>query len=100
VYLFRSGATSIYEGIRPGAILVVDSSATPVDGSIVVCIVDGEFKLRRLRRYPIPYLQHLDRPGTRDKLLSDDADSIKIRGVITHIVTDARTGEFDDSPVI
>ncbi|MCT6058303.1 hypothetical protein MTQ28_23900, partial [Escherichia coli] len=61
VFYFRSGVTSLREGIKSGALLVVDCGATAVDGSIVICIIQGEFRLQRLRKHPAPCLQHLDR---------------------------------------
>lgn len=98
VYLFRSSTTSFREGIKSGALLIVDFGATPVDGSIVVCTIEGEFRLMRLRLHPTPYLQHLDRLEQAYAL--SDGNDYEIRGVITHILIDARTGEFDESPVI
>ncbi|MCU6278842.1 S24 family peptidase [Enterobacter quasiroggenkampii] len=98
VYFFRSGTTSFREEIKSGALLVVDFGATPLDGSIVVCTIEGEFRLMRLRLHPTPYLQHLDHLA-RIFTLSDGND-YEIRGVITHVVTDARSGEFDESPVM
>ncbi|HFH0585916.1 TPA: LexA family transcriptional regulator, partial [Escherichia coli] len=32
------------EGILQGALLVVDSSLTPVDGSLLVCAMEGEYR--------------------------------------------------------
>ncbi|EBK1189059.1 sOS mutagenesis and repair protein UmuD [Salmonella enterica] len=95
VFMFSSGVTSYREGIKPGALLIVDFGATPVDGSIVVCVIDGEFRLMRLRKHPAPYLQHLDQIEKVHQLQSD-GDNIEIRGVVTHIVSDARTGEFEE----
>ncbi|MCU6401186.1 sOS mutagenesis and repair protein UmuD [Enterobacter quasiroggenkampii] len=92
VYFFRCGTTSLREGIKSGALLIVDFGATPVDGSIVVCAIEGEFRLMRLRRHPTAYLQHLDHLEQTYGLI--DSNDYEIRGVITHILTDARTGEF------
>ncbi|EEY0847079.1 hypothetical protein [Escherichia coli] len=32
--------------------LVVDSSITPVDGSLLVCAIEGEYRVKRYRKYP------------------------------------------------
>ncbi|WP_112012977.1 S24 family peptidase [Escherichia coli] len=95
VFYFRSGVTSLREGIKSGALLVVDCGATAVDGSIVICIIQGEFRLQRLRKHPAPCLQHLDRT---DK--NYDIEGVEIKGVVTHIINDARSGEFDDCLVV
>lgn len=99
VYLMRHSVASWREGIKSGALLVVDMGAKPCDGSLVVCVIAGQFRLKRLRLFPRPHLQHLDRLNEVIQL-DDQTDPPEIRGVITHIVNDARTGEFDDCPVM
>jgi DNA polymerase V len=37
-------------GISDGDLLIIDKSKTPVNGSIVVCLVDGEFTVKRLNK--------------------------------------------------
>lgn len=61
VFLFRSGRTSFCEGIRQGSLLIVDFGGTPVDGSLVLCVVEEQFMLMRLRLYPKRSLQELDK---------------------------------------
>lgn len=100
VCFFRSDTTSFREGIKRGALLIVDFGTQPVDGSLVLCILEDEFRLMRLRLYPSRCLQELDKPERTRSLSNDDGDGIKISGVVTHIVNDARTGEFDDIPMI
>lgn len=72
----------------------------PVDGSLVLCILEAQLRIMRLRLYPKRCLQELDNLDQIRALPEDDEDGLEIRGVITHIVTDARTGEFEDLPVI
>lgn len=102
MFLFRSDCTSFREGIRPGSLLIVDFGARPVDGSLVLCILEDEFRIMRLRLHPARCLQELDRPENVRPLPNneDEDEGIEIRGMVTHIVTDARTGEFDDVPVM
>lgn len=102
VYLFRSDFTSWREGIKKDAFIVVDFSKRPVDGSIVVCVIEDKFRTKRFRTYPQPHLEDLDRPERKTRLPDRDDTGLEIciRGVVTHIVNDARTGEFDDVPVM
>ncbi|EAV4637738.1 sOS mutagenesis and repair protein UmuD [Salmonella enterica] len=100
VFIIRSETHSVREGIKPGALLIVDYGAQPVDGSLVLCVMENVFRIKRLRLYPAAQLQDLDRPGRSHVLPRNDEDGIEIRGVVTHIVNDARTGEFDNLPVI
>ena len=101
-YMMIAGATYLRAGLINGAMLVVDSSLSPCDGSLLVCAVDGEFRIKRYRTHPQPHLENLEN-GKRERLrkvgeISDDDKPIF--GVITYIINDARSGEFDDCPVM
>ncbi|EPM7891949.1 S24 family peptidase [Escherichia coli] len=52
VFFFRSDTYSFREGIKPGALLIVDFGGTPVDGSLVLCVLEQEFRIMRLRLHP------------------------------------------------
>ncbi|MDF7760549.1 hypothetical protein PU683_13585 [Kosakonia cowanii] len=58
----RAAAGSRREAIKKGALLILDISATPVDGSIVMCHLDEQMRMLRLRLHPRPRLEELDRP--------------------------------------
>lgn len=98
-YVMEHTVSSVRECIKSGARLIVEMGAKPCDGSLVVCIIDGQFKLKRLRLYPSPRLEHLDRLN-EIILLDDESGDIEIKGVVKYVVNDARTGEFDDTPVM
>jgi len=101
-YMMIAGATCLRAGIMKGAMLIVDSSLTPKDGSLLVCAVDGEFRIMRYRTYPQPYLENPEN-GKRESLPSKDEmsdTSRQVFGVITYSINDARSGEFDDCPVM
>lgn len=101
-YFMRAGATHYREGIISGALLVVDASLSPCDGSLLVCTDEGEFRIKRYRTHPKPHLENLEngkREGLPDK--NDASDTSRpVFGVITYIINDARSGEFDDCPVM
>ncbi|WP_342761335.1 S24 family peptidase [Klebsiella pneumoniae] len=61
VFFFRSDTYSFREGIKPGALLIVDFGGTPVDGSLVLCVLEQEFRIMRLRLHPKRCLQELDK---------------------------------------
>lgn len=85
-----------------GALLVVDSSLTPCDGSLLVCNIDNELRIKRYRLHPKPHLVNLE-SGKREDIPSTSGDynvTSPVFGVITYIINDARSGEFDDCPVI
>lgn len=101
-YMMIAGTTYLRAGIIKGGMLIVDSSITPKDGSLLVSSLDGEFRIMRYRTHPHPFLENPE-SGNREALpLKDDASdsSRPIFGVITYIINDARSGDFDDSPVM
>ncbi|EFO3461060.1 TPA: S24 family peptidase [Escherichia coli] len=101
-YFMRASETCYREGIISGALLVIDSSLTPCDGSLLVCSIDGEFRIKRYRTHPQPHLINLEN-GRREELPVDDdsySSSHTVFGVITYIINNARTAEFDDCPVM
>lgn len=97
-YFMRSANTYWRAGIQQGALLIVDRSATPCDGSVVVCRLSGEFHIRRFRTYPYKHLESLDGSGRKERINTEDDDDIF--GVIMHAVNDMRHMEFDDNPVM
>lgn len=100
-YFLRAGKESRREAIKKGALLVLDTSATPVDGSLVMCHLDEKLRMLRLRLYPRPRLEELDRPEVTYAMTDEDYDGrLVFKGVITYIINDARSGEFDDNPVM
>jgi DNA polymerase V len=44
------GDSMTLAGISDGDLLIIDKSKTPVNGSIVVCLIDGEFTVKRLQK--------------------------------------------------
>ncbi|HGH3391133.1 TPA: S24 family peptidase [Citrobacter freundii] len=101
-YFMRASRSHFREGIIQGALLVVDASLTSCDGSLLICAIDGEFRIKRYRAHPQPHLVNLDN-GRRESLPADDdgySSAPAILGVITYIINDARNAEFDDCPVM
>jgi len=69
---------------------------------LLVCTDSGEFRIKRYRTHPRPHLENLEN-GKRESLPDKDEVSDTSRpvfGVITYIINDARSGEFDDCPVM
>lgn len=100
-FFVRYIETSWREGIKRGALLIMDTSLKPVDGSLVICHLNGKIRLLRLRILPRVHLEELDRPDQKTYITDDDCEErVVIKGVVTYIINDARTGEFDDCPVM
>ena len=73
-YLLRAAGGAMAVGIHADALLVVDSSATPVHGSIIVAVEEGVHVLRRLRLYPYRALEFLDGSGRETELGNEDSE--------------------------
>lgn len=96
-YFMRASRSHFREGIIQGALLVVDASLTACDGSLLICVIDGEFQIKRYRTHPQPHLINLEN-GRREAHPIDDG--FTLFGVITYIINDARNAEYDDFPVM
>ncbi|WP_420028343.1 DNA repair protein [Kosakonia cowanii] len=100
-YFLRAAAESRHEAIKKGALLILDMWARPVDGSIVMCHLGERVRMLRLRLYPRPRQQELHRPEITYPMTDENCGGrLVFKGVITYIINDARSGEFDDNPVM
>lgn len=97
-YFMRAGQSYWWAGIMKDALLIVDASVRACDGSIVICAIGGEFSLRRIRFSRSTVLERLDDPLLCDSISELEEDGVF--GVVTYIINDARSGEFDDCPVM
>lgn len=89
-FFFRNdGVNMVNAFIPPKALLVVDRSQTPVNGSIVVAVVNGEFVVRYLVINEIKCLLVAANPKVADIVLTGDL-STEIWGVVTGIVTQTK----------
>ncbi|OUF10516.1 DNA polymerase V subunit [Enterobacter roggenkampii] len=56
--------------------------------------------VRRYRTHPKPHLENLAN-GRKESIPEDNyGEASALFGVITYIINDARSGEFDDCPVM
>ena len=92
VFLFKSDVDAVGAGIKRGAVLIVNRTAKPQDGSIIAASLAGQFRLVRYRTMPTFHLEELNNPGRRIPLTEDEADSENgvLFGVITHVLNDMR----------
>ena len=70
-FVRASGDSMSGAGIRSGDLLVVDRAINPVDGSVVIACVDGEFTVKTLRR---------DAAGVRLEAANPDYPAIRFSG--------------------
>jgi DNA polymerase V len=80
-----SGNSMIGAGIFDGDIIVVDRSITPVDGSIAVFAVDGEFTVKRFFRRNRQIILKAENPDYADIIIEPGMD-FSLFGVVTSSV--------------
>jgi DNA polymerase V len=68
-------------GIHDGDLLVVDRSVSPIDRSVVIAVVDGEFTVKQLCRIPEGFLLRAGSDQHSDILVNDD-QSLTVWGVV------------------
>ncbi|MCC3747224.1 DNA polymerase V [Rouxiella badensis] len=102
LYLAEATNGSWRAGIKQGAVLVINRARKPVDGSIILVTDSGEFEVKRLKLHPTLCLQSLDDLDNVRLIEGGDLEGEEtiIWGVVTHIINDACTEEFDDCPLI
>lgn len=72
-------------GISDGDLLIVDKSKTPQNGSIVICLVDGDFTVKRLKKQDNDYFLIPENDNYKPvKIRAEDQASIW--GVVTYSI--------------
>ena len=90
-FLWRvRGSSMIETGIHDGDVIVVDRSAKPVSGDVVVVAIDGETSLKLYRNLTRPELAFAnpDMPA----FAVDDLAAVEIWGVVTYTLHKPREG--------
>ena len=72
-------------GIFPGEIAVVDRARDPVDGNVVLALLDGAFTVKRYRIKDGAVWLQAENPDFTDMPLSD-GQSFEVWGVITRSI--------------
>lgn len=96
-YMMRAAETSWHKKRRHA---YLDASRKPCEDSIVVATICGEFVLRRMHFHPTLCLASLDQPEEVTLIGGGDweEEETQIFAVVTHVINDTTSEEFDDSP--
>ena len=83
------GVSMVDAGIFPKDILVIDKSLEPKNEDIVICYIEGEFTLKRIRKdktgiWLIPESSHY-----KPIQITEDMEFL-IWGVVTHVIKSMR----------
>ncbi|MDB5252576.1 MAG: samA [Flaviaesturariibacter sp.] len=78
--------------VPPGALVMIDRSITPCNGSIVLAVVDGEFTLKRLEIRGTQRRLCPDSNNPKHKPVDiNEFTQCEIWGVARHLIIDAKT---------
>lgn len=79
------GDSMTLAGISNGDLLIIDKSKTPVNGSIVVCLLDGEFTVKRLNKKGNQYYLMPENDNYQPIKIKPEND-VTIWGVVTYTI--------------
>jgi DNA polymerase V len=85
LFVRAQGESMLGAGIHPNDILVVDRSLYPVQGKIVICALDGELVVKRLKRRGGQWVLGSENPAYKDIVLREEVDTV-IWGVVTNVI--------------
>lgn len=84
-FVRAEGESMLGAGIHPGDILVVDRSVNASVGKVVVCALDGELTVKRLRSKEGKLVLSPENPEYPDIPLNEGAEMV-IWGVVTSVI--------------
>lgn len=79
------GLSMIEAGIHPNDILVIDRSIEPVSGMIVICALNGELAVKRLKRDNDQWQLKSENPDYPDIAIYEELELV-IWGVVTNVI--------------
>lgn len=84
-YAKADGTSMIGAGIDDGDIMVIDRSIEPTDGKIAVCLIDGEFTVKRIKvEKDAVYLMPENASFQPIKVTEDN--KLVIWGIVTYVI--------------
>jgi SOS-response transcriptional repressors (RecA-mediated autopeptidases) len=84
-FVRAQGESMLGAGIHPNDILVVDRSLDPIPGKIVICALNGELVVKRLKHQAGQWLLASENPYYPDISLREELEMV-IWGVVTHVI--------------
>jgi len=79
------GDSMTLAGISDGDLLIIDKSKTPANGSIVVCLIDGEFTVKRLNKKGNQFYLMPENDNYQPIKIKPEND-VTIWGVVTYTI--------------
>ena len=84
-YARVNGESMIEAGIDDGDLLVIDRSLNPENGKIAVCLVDGEFTVKRIKKEKNKiYLKPENKKYSRIEITEENG--LIVWGIVTYVI--------------
>lgn len=84
-FVRAEGESMLGAGIHQNDILVVDRSIEPVSGKIVICALNGELTVKRLKNNEGKLVLGAENPDYPDIVIDGDMDMV-VWGVVTNVI--------------
>ncbi len=84
-YARVKGDSMLLAGISDGDLLIIDKSKIPINGSVVVCLIDGDFTVKRLEKQGNEFYLMPENPSFKPIKIKPE-NSVTIWGVVTYII--------------
>ena len=84
-FVRAEGESMLGAGIHPNDILVVDRSIDPVVGKVVICALNGELTVKRLKSIGSEIILGAENPAYSDITVQEEIDMI-FWGVVTNVI--------------
>ena len=84
-FVRAEGESMLGAGIHPNDILIVDRSIEPIVGKIVICALNGELTVKRLKSIGSTIILGAENPTYSDITVQEEIDLV-IWGVVTNVI--------------
>ena len=84
-YIRVAGNSMTNAGIDNGDILVIDRSLEPADGKIAICLIDGEFTVKRLK-FDVDCLYLMPENQNYSPIKVTDENQFVIWAIVTYVI--------------
>ena len=84
-YAKASGSSMTGAGIDDGDIMVIDRSLEPQNNKIAICLIDGEFTVKRIKKYKGEVTLMPENKDYQPIKITEENDLI-IWGIVTYVI--------------
>ncbi len=80
-----TGSSMIKAGIQDGDLLVVDRSLEPTNNSVAVCLINGEFTVKRLKKSGKRLFLQPENPAFKPLEVTDGSE-FEVWGIVSYVI--------------